>query len=76
MPESLHLVARGSASNLALRVGGVCWRRRGAVEAWESRLGPPPREPPPPVIVPEGKALDLSLPGGGDADRAGLWKCR
>lgn len=31
VPESLHLVARGSAYNPALRVGGVCvcWRRGG-----------------------------------------------
>lgn len=41
---------------------------------WGLPLGIPPH--PPAVIVPEGKALDPGLPGGGDADRAGLWKCR
>lgn len=53
VPESLHLDARGTASTPALLVGGVCWGGVGAVGAWESRVGPPPRDPPhtpPPAI--------------------------
>lgn len=76
MPESLHLVARGSAYNPALRVGGVCVLEEGGGWGLGKPIGASPSGTPPPVTVPEGKALDLSLPGGGDADRAGLWKCR
>lgn len=47
VPESLHLVARGSASNPALRVGGVCIGGGGRLGPGKADWGLPLGNPPP-----------------------------